>query len=82
MDSIDGDKNVTELFGEKYNELYISINNAKGNFLTLQNENGYNIEMYCTDDNDNDNDNEICLYMLNTTSKIITLMHTITNNMT
>ena len=80
MDTIDGDKNVTELFDQKYHELYISINYDKGKFLTLQNEIDYNIEMYCTDDNDNDN--EICLYTLNTTSKIIILMRNITNNMT
>ena len=80
MDSIDGDKNVTELFGQKYNKLYFSINYNKGKLLTLQNENCYNIKICCTDDNDNDN--EICLYMLNTTSKIITLMRNITNNMT
>ena len=48
-----GDKNIAELFGRKYNELYNSVSYDKDEFLTLQNENGCNIEMYCIDDNVN-----------------------------
>ena len=53
MDTMVGDKNVTELFGCKYNELYNSVSYDKDEFLTLQSENGCNIEMYCIDDNVN-----------------------------
>ena len=55
MDTMIGDKNITELFGRKYNELYNSVSYEydKDEFLTLQNENGCNIEMYCIDDNVN-----------------------------
>ena len=48
-----GYKNITELFGRKYNELYNSVSYDKDEFLTLQNENGCNIEMYSIDDNVN-----------------------------
>ena len=41
-----GDKNITELFGRKYNELYNSVSYDKDEFLALQNENGCNIKMY------------------------------------
>ena len=53
MDTMVGDKNITELFGRKYNELYISVSYDRDEFLALQNENGCNIEMYCIDDNVN-----------------------------
>ena len=46
-------KNITELFGRKYNELYNSVSYDKDEFLTLRNENGCNIKMYCIDDNVN-----------------------------
>ena len=52
-DTMVGDKNITELFGRKYNELYNSVSYDKDEFLALQNENGCNIEMYCIDDNVN-----------------------------
>ena len=49
MDTFVGDKNITELFGHKYDELYNSVSYDKDEFLTLQKENDYNIELYCID---------------------------------
>ena len=49
MDTVVGDKNITELFGYKYDELYNYVSYDKEEFLTLQKENDCNIEMYCID---------------------------------
>ena len=35
MDTVVGDKNITELFGYKYDELYNSVSYGKDEFLTL-----------------------------------------------
>ena len=43
MDTVVGDKNITELFGYKYGELYNSVSYDKDEFLTLQKENDCNI---------------------------------------
>ena len=47
MDTVVGDKNITELFGYKYDELYNSVSYDKDEFLTLQKESDCNIELYC-----------------------------------
>ena len=36
MDTMVGDKNITELFGRKYNELYNSVSYDKDEFLALR----------------------------------------------
>ena len=43
MDTVVGDKNITELFGYKYDELYNSVSYDKDELLTLQKENDCNI---------------------------------------
>ena len=59
MDTVVGDKNIFELFGYKYDELYNSVSYDKDKFLTLQKENECNIEMYCIDNVNHKSSNHI-----------------------
>ena len=59
MDTVVGDKNITELFGYKYDELYNSVSYDKDEFLTLQKENDCNIELYCIDNVNHESSNHI-----------------------
>ena len=59
MDTVVGDKNITELFGYKYDELYNSVSYDKDEFLTLQKENDCNIELYCIDNVNHKSSNHI-----------------------
>ena len=61
MDTVVGDKNITELFGYnyKYDELYNSVSYDKEKFLTLQKEINCNIELYCIDNVNHKSSNHI-----------------------
>ena len=59
MDTVVGDKNITELFGYKYDELYNSVSYDKDEFLTLQKEKDCNIELYCIDNVNHKSSNHI-----------------------
>ena len=59
MDTVVGDKNITELFGYKYEVLYNSVSYDKDESLTLQKENDCNIELYCIDNVNHKSSNHI-----------------------